>query len=58
LRSCITPFGPRLITTSVVCLAQASDEFDENDQLVSDRYITSVSSLMDALRSEISLKGA
>jgi hypothetical protein len=41
-----------------VCLAQASDEFDENDQLVSDRYITSVSSLMDALRSEISLKGA
>ena len=58
LRSCITPFGPRLITTSVVCLAQASDEFDEKDQLVSDRYITSVSSLMDALRIEISINDA
>ena len=28
LRDCITTFGPRLITTSVICLAKAGDQID------------------------------
>ena len=33
LRACITPFGPSLITTSVICLAQAGDQIDHNGRL-------------------------
>ena len=41
LRACITPIGPRLITSSVVCLAQAGDQIDHNGRLTSKKYITS-----------------
>ena len=56
LRASTTPFGPRLITTSVVCLAQAGDQIDHNGRLTSEKYITSVTAPMAALRAEIALK--
>ena len=33
LRACITTFGPSLITTFVICLAQAGDQIDHNGRL-------------------------
>ncbi|GAB5390470.1 MAG: NAD(P)H-dependent FMN reductase [Alphaproteobacteria bacterium] len=53
LRSCLTPFNLRLIPGSEVAIAGAAKEFDENGQLVSERYAASVDRLMTALRTEI-----
>ena len=56
LRASITAFGLRLIKTSVVCLVQAGDQIDHNGRLTSEKYITSVTALLAALRAEIALK--
>ena len=56
LRASITAFGPRLITTSVVCLAQAGDQIDHNGRLTSEKDITPVIALMAPLRPKIDLK--
>ena len=56
LRASITAFGPRLITTSVVCLAQAGDQIDHNGRLTSEKDITPVTALMAPLRPKLVLK--
>ena len=56
LRHCLTPFGVRFLTSPVVCIASASEQFDQNDHLLSDRYISSVEKLMHNLAQEIELK--
>ena len=53
VRSCLTPFGPRLITSPIVCLAQASEQFDQSGHLVSERYQKAVKEAMRNLRSAI-----
>ena len=55
VRACLTPFAPRLITSSVVCVANVSEQFDDNGRLSSERYNTAVTTLMAALNHEISL---
>jgi chromate reductase len=53
LRTCMTPFNVRLAASSEVSIASAASEFDENGQLISDRYVASVTRLMTALKDEI-----
>ena len=50
LRHCLTPFGPQLITSPIIAVANASKEFDENGQLKNERYLTSIKGLMTELR--------
>ena len=56
LRHCLTPFRVRFLTSPVVCIASASKQFDQNDHLLSDRYISSVEKLMHNLAQEIELQ--
>ena len=53
VRACLTPFGPRIITFPIVCVAQASQQFDETGQINSERYLISVSEAMQNLRNQI-----
>ena len=53
VRSCLTPFGPRLISYPIICVANASKEFNENGILTSDRYIRSIKEAMANLKKEI-----
>lgn len=53
LRSCLTPFNVRLVPTSELAIASAASEFDENGQLVTERYQKAVARVMNALRIEI-----
>lgn len=53
LRNCMTPFNVRLVAASEVAIASSGKEFDENGQLINERYQVSVSRLMDALKAEI-----
>jgi chromate reductase, NAD(P)H dehydrogenase (quinone) len=56
LRHFLTPFGVRFLTSPMVCIASASEQFDQNDHLLSDRYISSVEKLMHNLAQEIELQ--
>ena len=53
VRACLTPFGPRLLTSPIVCVANAPDEFDADGRLISERYLQAVQTLMSNLRAEI-----
>lgn len=55
-RHCFTTFGARLLTSPVVCIASASEQFDTNDYLLSDRYLKTVEKLMCNLAQEIELQ--
>ena len=50
LRHCLTPFGPHLITSPIIAVANASKEFDKNGKLINERYLTSIKGLMVELR--------
>ena len=54
LRSSMTSFNVRFAPASEVAVASSYQEFDENGQLKSEHYQTSLTRLMNALRSEIS----
>ena len=47
VRACLTPFGPRIINSPIVCVAQASQQFDKDGQIISEIYLESV---IDAMR--------
>ena len=34
VRACLTPFGPSLLTSPIVCVANAPDEFDADGRLI------------------------
>ena len=38
-RACLTPFGPRILNSPIVCVAQVSQQFDSQGQIISERYI-------------------
>ena len=50
LRHCLTPFGPHLITSPIIAVANASKEFDKNGKLINERYLTAIKGLMVELR--------
>ena len=53
VRACLTPFGPHIITSPIVCVAKASQQFNEVGQLTSERYRKSVEEAMNNLRNII-----
>ena len=53
VRACLTPFGPRIITAPIICLAQASQQFDSNGKIISERYRNSLTEAMSNFRNEI-----
>ena len=53
LRTCLAPFNVRLALSSEVAIAGASNEFDDDGQLLSERYQAALTKLMDALQSDI-----
>ena len=50
VRACLTPFGPRIINSPIVCVAQASQQFDEDGQIISEIYLESVKDAMRSLQ--------
>lgn len=50
VRACLTPFGPRIINSPIVCVAQASQQFDQDGQIISELYLESVKEAMRNLR--------
>lgn len=52
LRLALSPFRPRLLTGPEVLVAGARKEFDANGRLTNERYLATLSELMDALRAE------
>lgn len=55
LRSCMTPFRPRILQGPEVMIAASSKAFDENGHLTHERSIEGLDSLMAALRAEVAL---
>ena len=53
VRACLIPFGPRVITSPIVCIAHAPQQFDKHGKIVSERYRDSVKEAMSNLRNEI-----
>lgn len=53
LRSCLTPFRPRLALAPEVAIADSGNAFDPVGCLVSERYVASVTTLMDTLKAEV-----
>lgn len=53
LRLAMTPFRPRLLTGPDLMLADARNQFDEAGRLTSDRYLTTLTELMERLREEV-----
>ena len=51
LRLALSPFGPLLLTGREVAVASASEQFDADGRLLSDRYRAAVANQMTALRS-------
>ena len=49
-RACLTPFGPRILNSPIVCVAQVSQQFDSQGQIISERYIELVKETMENLR--------
>ncbi len=52
-RACLTPFGPCILNSPIICVAQASKQFDEDGQIISERYLESVSEAMRNLRESL-----
>lgn len=52
LRSYMVPFQPRILQGPEIHLASSSNEFDEQGKLLSDRYESSLRTLMQKLRTE------
>ena len=52
LRLAMTPFRPRLLTGPEVLVADASNQFAEDGRLSNERYLSMLTELMEALRSE------
>ena len=50
VRACLTPFGPRIINSPIVCVAQASQQFDEDGKIISEVYLKSIKEAMENLR--------
>jgi chromate reductase len=50
VRACLTPFGPRILNSPIICVAQASQQFDEDGQIISELYLESVKEAMRNLR--------
>jgi chromate reductase len=55
LRSCLTPFRPRILQGPEVLIAASSKAFDAEGQLIDARAIDMLSGLMTALREEVAL---
>ena len=51
VRACFVPFGPRILNSPIVCVAQVSQQFDSQGQIISERYTDSVRLAMKGLRS-------
>jgi chromate reductase len=54
LRSFMVAFQPRILQGPEMHLADSSNQFDDAGQLTSDRYVETLTQLMDNLRAEIS----
>lgn len=55
LRLALTPFRARVLPGPEVMVADSSNEFDGEGRLKSDRYLKTLTELMDDLRKEIAL---
>ena len=55
LRSCLTPFRPRLIQGPEVMIAASFKAFDDAGQLTDTRSVEGLAELMEALRNEVAL---
>ena len=55
IRHAMAAFRPRIVPTPPVMIAGASEAFDADGTLTNDRYVTALTELMEALRSEIDL---
>jgi len=55
LRSCLTPFRPRILQGPEVMVAQTADQFDDDGRLTNAPNEKALLALMTALRTEISL---
>ena len=53
LRLCMMPFGTRIIQTPEVLVAASSEQFDDAGALSNDRYVKTLTALMDALKAEV-----
>ncbi len=53
LRSCMTPFRPRILQGPEVMLANSAEQFDEMGHLTGDLYTRQMAQLMEALRAEV-----
>lgn len=53
LRGYLVPFQPRLLTGPEVHLGDSGNAFDDNGQLKSERYLSTLQMLMDSLKTEI-----
>ena len=53
LRTCLVPFRPRITLAPEVGIADSRNAFDADGKLISDRYVASVQTLMDTLRSDV-----
>lgn len=53
LRLALNPFQPRLLTGPEVMVAGAAKEFDEDGRLISERYRTTLTKLMEKLAAEV-----
>lgn len=53
LRSFLVPFQPRVVAGPALHLAGSSSQFDDNSQLTSDRYLSTLAKLMENLRAEL-----
>ena len=52
LRLCLTPFRPRLITGPEVMVADSRKAFDEGGRLKDERYVKTLTDLMQVVRAE------
>ena len=53
LRSCMIPLGARVVSKPILCVANGSEQFDENRKLISQKYKNSLRELMENLFFEI-----
>lgn len=57
LTACLAPFRPRLVLGPELALDNGPAQFDENGQLLNDRYMKTLSALMHDFRNEIESQG-
>ncbi len=53
LRTCLVAFRPRITLAPEVGISDSGNAFDDNGQFVSERYAASVTTLMDALKTDV-----